>query len=64
MKDKLTKKQEYGIAEWREHCLKIGRDTSPINKKVTEESWNKFYKILKKISLNFGIVKVLYRLKL
>jgi len=48
MKDKLTKKQEYGIAEWREHCLKIGRDTSPINKKVTEESWNKFYKILKK----------------
>jgi len=45
---KLTKKQEDGIIEWREHCLKIGRDTSPINKELTETSWNKFYKMLGK----------------
>ena len=42
----LTKKQEQGIIEWREHCLKIGRDTSPINKPIVESSWKKFYKIL------------------
>ena len=31
---KLTKEQEKGIIEWREHCLAMGRDTSPINKSV------------------------------
>jgi len=46
--EKLTPKQEKGITEWREHCLKIGRDTSPINKPLTEQSWKKFYKILGK----------------
>ncbi len=45
---KLTKEQEKGIIEWRDHCLKIGRDTSPINKELTEKSWKKFYKILGK----------------
>lgn len=30
---KLTAEQERGITEWQEHCLKIGRDTSHINKK-------------------------------
>jgi len=45
---KLTPKQEKGITEWQQHCLKIGRDTSPINKKVVELSWKKFYKILNK----------------
>ena len=46
--EKLTPKQERGIIEWREHCLKIGRDTSPVNKELTEISWKKFYKILNK----------------
>src|SRR3990167_9394349 len=48
MIEKLTKEQELGILEWQQHCLKIGRDTSPVNKKLTEESWNKLYFILKK----------------
>ena len=39
----LTKKQQKGIKEWQEYCLKIGRDTSPINKELIETSWNKFY---------------------
>ena len=46
--DKLTPKQEKGLTEWREHCLNIGRDTSPINKDLTEKSWKKFYQILGK----------------
>ncbi len=45
---KLTEQQERGIQEWQQHCLKIGRDISPINKEVTESSWKKFYKILDK----------------
>lgn len=44
----LTKEQEEGITLWREHCIKIGRDTSPINKELTEKSFNEFYEILKK----------------
>ena len=43
---KLTQEQEKGILEWQQHCLAIGRDTSPINKPLVEQSWNKFYKIL------------------
>ena len=46
--EKLTLEQEKGIKEWQEHCLKIGRDTSPINKKLSEKSWIKFYEILGK----------------
>ena len=46
--EKLTKEQEKGILDWQQHCLKIGRDTSPINKKLVEQSWGKFYKILNK----------------
>jgi len=45
---KLTEKQKKGIDDWTEHCLKIGRDTSPINKEITETSWKKVYKILNK----------------
>jgi len=48
MIEKLTKKQEAGITEWQQHCLKIGRDTSPINKPVVEKAWKEFYKILGK----------------
>ena len=48
MIEKLTKEQEKGILDWQQHCLKIGRDTSPINKKLVEQSWGKFYKILNK----------------
>ena len=43
---KLTKEQEKGIIDWRNHCLEIGYDTSSINKEVVENSWTKFYKIL------------------
>ena len=43
---KLTQEQEKGIFEWRENCLKIGRDTSPVNKELTEKSWKKFYNML------------------
>ena len=43
----LTEKQKEAMAEWRNHCLEIGRDTSAVNKKLTEESWSKFYDILK-----------------
>src|SRR3990167_6078121 len=53
MIEKLTKEQELGISEWQQHCLKIGRDTSPVNKKLTEESWKKFYFILKKNTPSF-----------
>ncbi len=45
---KLTKEQEQGILDWQKHCLAIGRDTSSINKKLTEEAWLKFYEILNK----------------
>jgi hypothetical protein len=45
---KLTREQEKGIFEWQQHCLKIGRDTSPINKELVEKSWKKFYGILDK----------------
>ncbi len=48
MLNKLTQEQEKGIIEWREHCLKIGRDTSPINKELVERSWIKFYQMLNK----------------
>lgn len=53
MIEKLTKEQEAGIKEWQEHCLKIGRDTSPVNKKIVEQSWLKFYKILGKEKPSF-----------
>src|SRR3990167_2047835 len=43
---KLTAEQERGVVEWREHCIRIGRDTSSINKTVAEKSWSEFYKIL------------------
>ena len=46
--EKLTKEQEIGVLDWQKHCLDIGRDTSPINKKLTEKSWIKFYEILGK----------------
>jgi hypothetical protein len=50
---KLTQEQERGIIEWREYCLKIGKDTSPVNKELTEKSWKKFYQILKKEEPSF-----------
>jgi hypothetical protein len=44
--EKLTPEQEKGIVEWRDHCLKIGRDISPVNRPMVEKSWKKFYKML------------------
>lgn len=46
--DNLTPEQERGIWEWQQHCLAIGRDTSPIDKDTVEKSWTKFYEILGK----------------
>lgn len=49
----LTKKQEDGVIEWKNHCLSIGRDTSPVDKQTTEKSGKKFYKILGKKEPSF-----------
>jgi len=50
---KLTKRQEEGIQEWYNKCLKIGYDTSPIDKATTEKSWKLLYKKLKLKEPNF-----------
>jgi len=42
----LTAKQEKGIKEWRDHCLAIGRDTSPVDREATMSVFNDFYKRL------------------
>ncbi len=42
----LTLEQEKGIEEWRDLCLGIGRDTTPVQKSVVEKAWIELYKTL------------------